>query len=280
VDRPGDLSTRSARRSAGGGDVPHPPRGEDRDAPHVDLSGQRSLDTSQLALFDIDGTLTATNAVDDECYLRAVAETFDVDPVAIDWADAPHMTDSGIARWLWMRHHRRTPEPREVAELQRRFLATLGAALATAPHRFAAIEGAATIFHHLRSEGWRVALATGGWRASATVKLRAAGLGVSDVPMACADDAESREDIVRLAWQKAEAHAGAPFRRVVSVGDAPWDVRTAQSLGLPFVGIGGGVVADRLRTAGADTILPHLRDGSAVLAALTAASIPSPRTPA
>lgn len=28
----------------------------------------------RLAVFDIDGTLTDTNAVDDACYLRAVAD--------------------------------------------------------------------------------------------------------------------------------------------------------------------------------------------------------------
>ena len=44
----------------------------------------RRTDTSQLAIFDIDGTLTATNAVDDECYARAVAEMLDVAPEDID----------------------------------------------------------------------------------------------------------------------------------------------------------------------------------------------------
>ena len=30
----------------------------------------------RLAIFDIDGTLTATNAVDDACYFRAAAEVY------------------------------------------------------------------------------------------------------------------------------------------------------------------------------------------------------------
>jgi phosphoglycolate phosphatase-like HAD superfamily hydrolase len=93
--------------------------------------------------------------------------------------------------------------------------------------------------------------------------------------MACADDADSREEIVRLAWQKAEAQAGIAFRRVVSVGDAPWDVRTARSLGLPFIGIATGILADRLRTEGATTIVPDFSDPAAVLAALNSAAIPA-----
>lgn len=236
---------------------------------------QRSLSTDRLAIFDIDGTLTDTNAVDDECYLRAIGETLNVDCSAVAWSDAPHVTDSAIARWLWTRHRGRAPEESDLAGLQNRFVTTLRAELARAPDRFVAIEGAADLFRHLRSDGWCVALATGGWGTSAAVKLRAAGVLATDVPMACADDAESREEIVRLAWQKAEVVTGAGFRRVVSVGDAPWDVRTARSLGLPFVGVGAGVTEQRLRAAGATTILPHFGDASAVVRALTSASVPA-----
>lgn len=234
----------------------------------------RSSDTSQLAIFDIDGTLTATNAVDDECYARAVAEMLDVAPEAIDWSETPHVTDGAIARHLWARHRARAAEADDLAEIQERFLAVLRAELTRAPERFVPIAGAGTLFPHLRRAGWHIALATGGWLASATVKLRAAGLVTTDLPMACADDADSREDIVRLAWHKAETQAGVAFRRVVSVGDAPWDVRTARSLGLPFVGIATGSLADRLRAEGARTIVPDFSDAAAVLAALSSAASP------
>jgi phosphoglycolate phosphatase-like HAD superfamily hydrolase len=217
--------------------------------------------------------LTATNAVDDECYARAIGETLDVAPEAIDWSDTPHVTDGAIARYLWARHRARAAQAHELVEIQQRFLTILRAELTRAPERFLAIAGAGALFPHLRRAGWHVALATGGWLASATVKLRAAGLA-TDIPMACADDADSREEIVRLAWQRAETQAGVAFRRVVSVGDGPWDVRTARSLGLPFVGIATGVLADRLRTEGARTIVPDLSDAAAVLAALTTAASP------
>ena len=206
--------------------------------------------------------------------MRAVAERFDLGGSDLDWAGAPHVTDCGLARWLCTRHLGRAPEPHELTALELRFVGILRAELARAPERFAPIDGARGIFDQLQSAGWRVALATGAWGASARTKLGAAGLPVAEMPMACADDAESREDIVRLAWQRAEAQTGSRFDRVVSVGDAPWDVRTARSLGLPFVGIGAGAREERLRTAGAGTVLPHLADSAAVLAALAAASIP------
>ncbi|HJU68988.1 MAG TPA: HAD family hydrolase [Gemmatimonadaceae bacterium] len=229
---------------------------------------------SQLAIFDIDGTLTATNAVDDECYLRAVAATFGLAGADLDWADAPHVTDCGLARWLCTRHLGRAPQPDELAELERRFVGILRSELARTPDRFAPIDGARGIFDYLRSAGWSIALATGAWGSSARTKLDAAGLAAGEMPMACADDAESREDIVRVARERAEARAGSHFERIVSVGDAPWDVRTARSLELPFVGIGVGPNEHRLRTAGARVVLPDLADRPGVLAALEAAQIP------
>jgi phosphoglycolate phosphatase-like HAD superfamily hydrolase len=185
------------------------------------------------------------------------------------------VTDSAIATWFWTRHRGRRPDAEELIEFQRRFVALLSEELARTPERFAPIAGAAALIPALQSAGWHAAIATGGWRASAMLKLQAGGLEAENLPMACANDAESREDIVRLAWRGAERRAGTSFERVVSVGDAAWDVRTARSLGLPFVGIGTGKVAARLRAEGATTILPHFDDGSAVLAALSSASPPS-----
>ena len=218
--------------------------------------------------------MTATNAVDDECYARAVAASLDIAPETIDWSGTPHVTDGAIARHLWGRHRARAAEAHDLAEIQQRFLAMLRAELARAPERFTAIAGAGALFPHLRRAGWHVALATGAWRASAAMKLRAAGVNVTDCPMACADDANSREEIVRRARHLAETQAGIAFHRVVSVGDAPWDVRTARSLGLPFVGIATGVRADQLRTEGAETIVPDLSDPVVVLAALASAGMP------
>jgi len=44
--------------------------------------------------------LTDTNDVDDECFRRAVADIFALTHASVDWSDAPHITDSSLARWL------------------------------------------------------------------------------------------------------------------------------------------------------------------------------------
>nr|MBA3561069.1 HAD family hydrolase [Gemmatimonadaceae bacterium] len=230
---------------------------------------------NSLVIFDIDGTLTDTNAVDDECYCRAVADVLGLNSSEIDWADAPHVTDSGIADWLWKRHRDRPPTMDEVSHLRRRFMALLEDQAATAPERFAAIKGANEVVDRLVAAAWTVALATGGWYMSAAMKLRLIGLSPGTVAMASADDSHSREEIVQLAQRRAETRASGQFQPVVSVGDAPWDVRTACKLGMPFVGVGSGPKAERLRVAGAAVVVADLTY-EPLLQALTQARVPVP----
>jgi phosphoglycolate phosphatase-like HAD superfamily hydrolase len=231
---------------------------------------------SRLAVFDVDGTLTATNAVDDECFLRALSTTFGVAIGRVDYGAALHATDSYLAVWLCEQHRGSAPREEEVSEMTRRFVAELEAELARAPERFAAIDGAQGLFAALRAEGWSVAVATGGWGPSARLKLAAAGLDEPDLVVACASDATTRREIVALAIARAVERQGDSFDRIVTVGDRPWDVRTAAALSLPFVGIGSGAKAQAMRAAGATAVIPDFRDRRALCEALERAQPPSP----
>ena len=229
---------------------------------------------SRLVVFDIDGTLTDTNDVDDECFRRAVADIFALTYASVDWADAPHITDSSLARWLCETHCRREASDAELAGLTAHFVDLLRQELARVPARFAAIPGAQGLFTDLRAAGWSVALATGGWFLSAVLKLRAAGLHEPEIVVASANDALTRQKIFTLACQRAADNYGQLFARVVFVGDAPWDVRTAAELGHGFVGVGRR--AQSLREAGASIVLSDFRDREAILWALEAADVPAP----
>jgi phosphoglycolate phosphatase-like HAD superfamily hydrolase len=229
----------------------------------------------RLAIFDIDGTLTDTNHVDDECYREALARALELTPAAIDWSGAPHVTDSGIFGWVCEAHQRPSPSVEHMARARSLFVDRLTAVLHEDSARFAAIPGAASALRRAASGGWRLAVATGGWGPSARLKLRAAGLDVPDDVLACSDDAVSRADIVRLARRRAERFYGCAFERVVSVGDGRWDVETALALDLPFIGIGSGTRAAALRAAGAGIVLADYSDLSAFERALESATVPA-----
>jgi hypothetical protein len=49
-----------------------------------------------LVMFDIDGTLTETMKVDEECFVRSFKDVFDFADIDTDWSHYPRTTDSGI----------------------------------------------------------------------------------------------------------------------------------------------------------------------------------------
>ena len=92
--------------------------------------------------------------------------------------------------------------------------------------------------------------------------------------LASASDAPTRREILELAVHRAVERSGGAFSRIVAVGDAPWDLRTAAALGWPFVGVASGERASRLRAAGASVVLRDLADPAALHAALESAAVP------
>ena len=215
---------------------------------------------AQLVLFDVDGTLTHSTLADGLCYAQVMSAHLDID-VDTDWSMYRHSTESGITRELFARAGRPLPTTRDLEPVRRRLLTLLASAFAADARACAPVPGARALIERLRAEpNLSVAIATGAWEDSTRLKLRHAGLGVADLPLATADDAVVREDIMTIACARAAEHAGVPgFNRVTYVGDQVWDVIAAQTLGFAFVGVCTDGDIDRLRTAGAKTVVRDLR---------------------
>jgi len=54
-------------------------------------------------IFDIDGTLTNTKKVDDECFINAFEQTFDINIEQVNWEDIANVTDWGITEEIILR---------------------------------------------------------------------------------------------------------------------------------------------------------------------------------
>jgi phosphoglycolate phosphatase-like HAD superfamily hydrolase len=212
----------------------------------------------RLALFDLDGTLAASNEVDSDCFVEAVQAEFGFTPGS-DWGAYEHCTDEGIAVEALTGHLGEPPTAIHLNRLKRRFANLLASAAAAKPHLFAPIPGAPELLRHLTESGWLLCIATGAWRVSAEIKLKASGLPES-VPLFCSDGVPSREGILSAAIAHGRATAGTPVGRVVAVGDAVWDIVAAANLSLPFLGVGRSPRAARLREAGALAVVPDFLD--------------------
>jgi phosphoglycolate phosphatase-like HAD superfamily hydrolase len=223
----------------------------------------------KLAIFDVDGTLVQSYELEGECFVAAFHDAFGIADIEPDWARYDHVTDPGIADQIIRERRGRSPRADELVRLQSAFQVRLAEAAGRAD-AFAAIPGAAGLLAALRGrDDWVVALATGGWRKAARLKIARAGLDLDDVPAGHGEDGPSRHGIVNAAITRAKAQAGVDdFTGMVCIGDGIWDVSTATDLGLPCIGVGSGAQAARLAAAGAAQVVADYTDLEAVLNAL------------
>jgi phosphoglycolate phosphatase-like HAD superfamily hydrolase len=213
-----------------------------------------------LLVFDVDGTLTATNEVDTRCFARAFLDAFGIS-LDTSWHHYPHRSDSGIISHSFLQNFRRTPTLTELDLFRERFLILLESEWRADPRNFATIAGAARVFTRLAQQrDYALALASGGWRASALLKLEKGSIPAVGLPAAFADDAVEREEIARIAIARARIHHQQQLDRIILVGDSDCDVTTAARLGLAFVGIAGDTNDAVLRAAGAQLVLCDYED--------------------
>ncbi len=231
----------------------------------------------KLAIFDIDGTLTNTNSVDDQCFVQALAEAHAITNINTDWASYPHTTDSGIMAHVFQQQFGRDPREPELGKFKNSFVTLLNEQYKSNSSGFAEIAGAAFALDRLQQEpDWAIAIATGCWRASALLKLSAASLDIEGAPAAYAEDGLSREEILESAVsQSLEAHGESSFEKIVSIGDGLWDVRTARRLGFAFLGIGSGQAATMLHQAGAKHVIEDFTDYDRFISVLNEAETPA-----
>jgi phosphoglycolate phosphatase-like HAD superfamily hydrolase len=216
--------------------------------------------------------------VDESCFVQAFADSLNIHHLSTNWLDYDHATDTAVARQAFRKQFGREPESEEISKVVERFVELLNRHHDLEPSLFAEIPGASAFLTELQQNRvWGIALATGGWKRSAEFKSRSAGLPLDNFPAAFAEDGPSREAIVQTAIARASAwYQRREFERIVSVGDAIWDVRAARQLKLPFLGIAVEPRATLLRDNGARHVVEHFLDQEQCLRCLDDATIPIP----
>jgi phosphoglycolate phosphatase-like HAD superfamily hydrolase len=225
-----------------------------------------------FVLFDVDGTLVDSIALENACFQGAVAELLGVEAIDTDWSSYRHTTDPGVFIEIYQRHVGRLPTMPEVNSFQDLLIYKLVAAIARNRSCCGPIPGAASFISALKeAPDFTIGVVTGAWRRSATVKLEAARINIDGLPFASGDDAIDRFSI----FSKALARSSSSFDRLVLVGDGVWDVRTAQMLGAAFLGVGSGERAQNLRSAGAVNIIENFLELSFAIEKLETTCVPN-----
>jgi phosphoglycolate phosphatase-like HAD superfamily hydrolase len=220
-------------------------------------------------MFDLDGTLVDSNAIDSQCYLQALADVFgfDLDKIDRNWGNYPHITDAGILQTLCQTELGRDPTPVELCAYQQRFLELLKIAISQQPLQ--SIAGAGDILARLNQDpDYAIAIATGAWKQTAQFKLQQVGLDEIAIPMACSDDARARVDIMQCAYDRTlEFYGGSQFQTITYVGDGVWDGIASKQLNYHFIGIGTGDRIADLFATGAKCVFPNYQNLAEIMSA-------------
>src|SRR5260370_3380485 len=86
-----------------------------------------------LVMFDIDGTLTETMRLDEECFVRSFKDVFGFADIDTDWSHYPRTTDSGIFHDVFTSRIGRSATAQEVSRFRQHFIQLLTAASSQSP---------------------------------------------------------------------------------------------------------------------------------------------------
>jgi phosphoglycolate phosphatase-like HAD superfamily hydrolase len=204
-------------------------------------------------IFDLDGTLIDSYELDELLYRQAVWSEVPEVSFRDSWHEYRHSTDSGILMEILEEFSLSAAE--HYRSIRRRFGALIKEHLRSGDG-CKLIPGASALLHKLHHlPQAKIGIATGGWGHTARMKLKAVGLAGLDLPVSSSDDSDSRAEIMKICAAKMNSS----ILDYVYVGDAEWDLTSAQELGWKFIGVG-----KRLKGK-CDIWVPDLRDDTPFL---------------
>lgn len=183
-------------------------------------------------IFDIDGTLLNSADVDDALYRQAVRQVLGDVRLRPSLHDYEFVTDTGILRQILDDNRINGGNP--LVSVRSTFVDLLRAHV-DAQGPFTEIPGARALLARLSASAQHaVAMATGGWRESAELKLQSAEFDYARIPLATSNDHHERAAIMEIALARLDGG----FDRVTYFGDGPWDRDACRVLGWEFVAVG------------------------------------------
>lgn len=232
----------------------------------------------KVAIFDVDGTLTRTTAVDDVCLSAALGAFLGITMPKVDWFEFGVSTDQALAIEACRRWRGQSPTPAEIDQIKSIFFSELRTRIEADRSLCLPVSGAAELVHALADEGWKLGLASGAWEPSARLKIGYAGIDLPPMPGTFSHAQEGgrparREEIIQATLAKITG--GAAPEQVVYIGDGVWDARAARELGIGFIGVRHDGQEARLRGEGARAIVRDYLDPARIMAMLHEATPPT-----
>ena len=190
-------------------------------------------DAIHALIFDIDGTLLDSSSQDEELYRQAVEQVLGKVHFRAELNEYDNVTDTGILLQVFADNGLEA-DSAVIDAVKSAFFRRLDDFVRVAGP-FREMPGAKALLQRIRrSSAHGMAIATGGWRRSAEIKLATAGFDPGELMLATSDDAPTRTEIMRKALES----IGASTSAVTYYGDGVWDRQACEELGWAFVPVG------------------------------------------
>jgi len=189
-------------------------------------------------IFDIDGTLTNTTKVDDECYIDAFEALFTTSIKDVKWNQLSNVTDWGITEELILSKLKRKSSSEEILSLKKLFLKNLSDEYVSDKTQFKEIKGASSFYKSLLNNNkLKIGIATGGWEETANFKLKVIGINPKNVSYCNSNQFKTREEITLDVIKQLNSNSDIEPEEIIYFGDGEWDYKTCQKLNVRFIGI-------------------------------------------
>lgn len=195
-----------------------------------------------LLIFDIDGTLTDNAGLTRVALDRAALELYGVEKATRD-IRSYGLTDPIIFRRMVANNQLKLENTEaEFNRFCRRYVALLEELLASSPS-VTTYPGVKELLAHLSlRDEFYLTLGTGNISTSAHVKLQRHGIDHYFPVGGYGDDSEKREEIIRIAYEKAcvHYHQDFPVNWAWVIGDTPFDIAAGRALGSRTLAVATG----------------------------------------
>lgn len=187
-------------------------------------------------MLDVDGTLIQSYEFDEQCFIDAVYEITGLE-LSNGWENYPYVTDRGILKTFIERQAPQYSLEELEALVKPVFIRNIKETIASEPAQ--EVLGAKEFVSYLlRSNEYVVSVATGGWGETAKLKLESAGFDTNGLIIASSNDHYSRINIMEVARLQADSEKALSM---TYFGDAIWDVKACDKLGVNLVIVGDRV---------------------------------------
>lgn len=192
----------------------------------------------KLVIFDIDGTLCHSNHVDDKCYINAFKQTLNIDIENTDWNSYKYVTDYYVTYDIISNELNIKPDDSIISKVIDAYCECLKNRIAKNKNSFRAIPGSLELVNYLidKPDSFVTGVATGGFMKTAKLKLDYLGFKFSEKNIYCSGKHKTKQEMINAFISNEETNR-LRFTKVFYVGDRDYDRKTANDLGIDFLGV-------------------------------------------